>query len=222
MEVRYFINEKNIKSTFGVYVAASEGVLDLPKIKDFTKQDWYEYHGTIVDLAPPKLQNREITLDCWITAANQLAFVQKINALYQEFLKSGYKRLRVEIGDDVPPLIFDTYLADSIKITKKWSPGSQQGKFKIKLSEPNPQKRIFKFIASGRKLTCTLQIKTDMAATITWGDNTRTDEVIAGSWYHVSHIYSRAGEYYISISGMITNLDTSYNHENTQLIWQML
>ena len=222
MEVKYFINEKNIKSQFGVYVAASEGVLDLPKIKEFTTQDWNEYHGTLVDLSAPRLQNREITLDCWINADSQLAFIQRLTSFYNEFLRSGFKRLRIEI-DNVPPLIYDTYLSDNIKITKQWTEGSQQGKFKLKLTEPNPQKRIFKFTATGRHLTCTLRILTQMAVIITWGDNERTEEVIAGNWYHATHTYDHAGEYYISISGMINQLQTAFDsNDNIEQIWRIL
>lgn len=222
MEVRYYINEKNIKTDFGVYVEASEGVLDLPKIKDFTKQDWHEYHGTLVDLDPPKLQDREITLTCWINAENQLQFIQKLNLFYAEFLKGGFKRLRIEIGDDVPPLIYDTYLNDSIKITKTWTPGTQQGKFKLKLSEPNPQKKILKFTATAAEPTCAFTIATPMAVIITWGDNERTEEIYSDS-FTAEHTYTTPGTYYISISGVISEiLSLDINDENTEVIWEIL
>ena len=221
MEVRYFINEKNIKSDFGVYVAASEGVLDLPKIKATTVQDWHEYHGTLVDLEPPKLQEREITLDCWITAPSQIDFIEKLNLFYAEFLKGGFKRLRIEIGDDVPPLIYDTYLKDSIKITKQWGDGSQQGKFKIKLAEPNPQKKILKFTAAAGALTCSLHIQTPMSVIITWGDNTRTEEIFSDGFDAV-HTFAEPGIYYISIGGVISEITDLEIDEQTEIIWQIL
>ena len=228
MEVRYFINERDIKTTFGVYVAASEGVLDLPKIKDFTKQDWHEYHGTLVDLDPPKLQDREITLDCWIAAENQLDFVQKLNLFYAEFLKGGFKRLRIEITDDnlVTPiiLIYDTYLKDSVKITKTWHPGSQQGKFKIKLAEPNPQKKILKFTATALAPTCSFEITTPMAVIITWGDNTLTEEVHTDSnGFECIHTYTAPGTYYISIAGMINEITAlTIDTTTTSVLWEIL
>lgn len=221
MEVRYFINEKNIKTEFGVYVSASEGVLDLPKIKDFTKQDWHEYHGTLIDLDPPKLQDREITLDCWINADTQIAFIQQLSAFCQEFLKGGFKRLRIEI-DNIAPLIYDTYLSDSIKITKQWTPGTQQGKFKLKLTEPNPQKKILKFTAIEGALTCAFSISTPKAVIITWGDNERTEEV-ASDDYTAVHTYSAPGTYYISLAGVISEISNlTIDTTNTEVIWQTL
>lgn len=221
MEIQYYINEKNIKTEFGVYVSASEGVLDLPKIKEFTKQDWHEYHGTLIDLDPPKLQDREITLDCWINAVSQIAFIQQLNAFYQEFLKGGFKRLRIEI-DNIAPLIFDTYISDSIKISKQWTPGTQQGKFKLKLTEPNPQKKILKFTAVEEALTCSFVIATPMAVIITWGDNERIEE-IASDNYTAVHTYSQPGTYYISIAGVISEItDLNIDTTNTEVIWEIL
>lgn len=221
MEVRYFINEKNIKNDFGVFVSASSGILDLPKIKEQVKQDWKEYHGTQIDLEPPKLQEREINLECWINATNQLDFIQKINSFYSEFLKGGYKRLRIEIGDNTPPLIYDTYLKDGIKITKTWTPGTQQGKFSLKLIEPIPQKKILKFTATTNALTCSFNIVTQNSVVITWGDNQRTEEIFSNG-FEVVHTYERPGEYYISIAGVIAEIQSLTLDENTTEIWSIL
>lgn len=222
MEVRYFINEKNIKTEFGVYVSASSGVLDLPKIKEPTKQDWQEYHGTIVDLDTPRMQEREINLDCWINAKNQFEFIQKINLFFQEFLKSGLKRLRIEIGENNPPLIYDTYIKDGIKITKTWTSGTQQGKFSVKLIEPQPQKKILKFTAKTGNLTCSIYISTPSAVIITWGDNEKTEEVFSDG-FNAVHTYSAVGEYYISIAGNIAEITgLTINEENTEVIWEVL
>lgn len=221
MEVRYYINEKNIKSEFGVYVSASSGVLDLPKIKEQVKQDWKEYHGTQIDLAAPKLQDREITLECFITAVNQIDFIEKINLFYSEFLKSGFKRLRIEIGETAKPLIFDTYIKDGIKITKTWTPGSQVGKFNLKLIEPNPQKKILKFTATASELTCSFTIITPMSVVVTWGDNQRSEEIFSDG-FNAVHTYAAPGEYYISIAGVIAEITSLTLDENTEEIWAIL
>lgn len=219
MEVKYFINEKNIKSQFGVYVSASSGILDLPAIKEPVKQDWQEYHGVQIDLDAPRLQEREISLDCFINASNQLDFIQKLNAFYAEFLKSGFKRLRIEV--DTTILIYDTYIKDTIKITKQWSEGSQQGKFNLKLMEPMPQKKILKFIATANALTCSINISTPTSVIITWGDNLRSDEIFSGGFDAV-HTYNVPGTYYISIQGNINEIEDLTLDEQTTVLWELL
>lgn len=219
MEIRYFINEKNIKSTFGVYVSASSGILDLPSIKEPVKQDWQEYHGVQIDLDAPRLQEREISLDCFINAENQLDFIQKLNAFYAEFLKPGFKRLRIEI--DTTILIFDTYIKDAIKITKQWSAGTQQGKFTLKLMEPMPQKKVLKFVATANALTCAIDIATPTSVIITWGDNLKSDEIFSGGFEAV-HTYNAAGTYYISIQGNINEITDLTLDQNTTVIWELL
>lgn len=219
MEVKYFINEKNIKSQFGVYVSASSGILDLPAIKEPVKQDWQEYHGVQIDLDAPRLQEREISLDCFINASNQLDFIQKLNAFYAEFLKSGFKRLRIEV--DTTILIYDTYIKDTIKITKQWSEGSQQGKFNLKLMEPMPQKKILKFIATANALTCAINISTPTSVIITWGDNLRSDEIFSGGFDAV-HTYNTPGTYYISIQGNINEIEDLTLDEQTTVLWELL
>lgn len=219
MEVKYFINEKNIKSQFGVYVSASSGILDLPAIKEPVKQDWQEYHGVQIDLDAPRLQEREISLDCFINASNQLDFIQKLNAFYAEFLKSGFKRLRIEV--DTTILIYDTYIKDTIKITKQWSEGSQQGKFNLKLMEPMPQKKILKFTATANALTCSINISTPTSVIITWGDNLRSDEIFSGGFDAV-HTYNEPGTYYISIQGNINEIEDLTLDEQTTVLWELL
>lgn len=219
MEVKYFINEKNIKSQFGVYVSASSGILDLPAIKEPVKQDWQEYHGVQIDLDAPRLQEREISLDCFINASNQLDFIQKLNAFYAEFLKSGFKRLRIEV--DTTILIYDTYIKDTIKITKQWSEGSQQGKFTLRLMEPMPQKKILKFVATANALTCVINIATPSSVIITWGDNLRSDEIFSGGFDAV-HTYNAPGTYYISIQGNINEIEGLTLDEQTTVLWELL
>lgn len=219
MEIKYFINEKNIKSQFGVYVSASSGILDLPAIKEPVKQDWQEYHGVQIDLDAPRLQEREISLDCFINASNQLDFIQKLNAFYAEFLKSGFKRLRIEVGTTI--LIYDTYIKDTIKITKQWSEGSQQGKFTLRLMEPMPQKKILKFVATANALTCAIDISTPSSVIITWGDNMKSDEIFSGGFEAV-HTYNEAGTYYISIQGNINEIESLTLDEQTTVLWELL
>lgn len=221
MEVKYFINEKNIKEEFGVYVSESSGIMDLPKIKEPTQQKWTEYHGTIVDLDAPRLEDREITLDCFISAPNQFEFMRRLSAFYAEFIKPGFKRLRIEVGDCNRPLVFDTYIKDGIKVKKQWAEGSQQGKFQIKLIEPNPQKKVLKFTATPENMTASLTITTDLAVLITWGDNEKTDEVFTEE-FEVGHAYAQPGEYYICISGVISEIKNLTIDQNTEIVWEIL
>ena len=220
MEIRYFINEKNIKSTYGVYVSASSGILDLPSIKEPVKQDWQEYHGVQIDLDAPRLQEREISLDCFINAENQLDFIQKLNAFYAEFLKPGFKRLRIEI--DTTILIFDTYIKEAIKITKQWSAGTQQGKFTLKLMEPMPQKKVLKFEAEENALTCAFNISTPSSVIITWGDNLKSEEIFTNG-FEAAHTYSEPGTYYISIMGNINKIEElTLEGDKLTILWELL
>lgn len=233
MEVKYFLNEKNIKTNFGVYVSASSGILDLPDFKPPLTREWDEEHGSVVDLDTLRLKNREITLECFINAESNFEFITKLNSFYSEFLKAGFKRLRIEVGSEVPPLVYDVYIAEKISITKKWSTGTQQGNFTIRLIDPNPRKMIFKFVATSsvKKIEITLRPPSGWSISnilSTFGDgeiknyNETNFEYNEDNDIIITHNYKAAGDYYIILSGVIDNFEPSFDLTNTELLWQAL
>ena len=105
------------------------------------------YHGTTVDLARKYYEPREITLSCFIRANSKEDFTTKLTTFEHIFDKPGTNRLVIEANPE-RPLIYEVFCKDEISVTKKWREGPMAGSFKLKLTEHEPVKRIFRFRAT--------------------------------------------------------------------------
>jgi hypothetical protein len=85
---------------YGVGVAKSSGVLDMPKIVD-TSTDWLDLNGKDYwqDAADVKYQGREISLNCWIRAAGYAEFKTKVAAFYAALVAPGERSLETAFGN---------------------------------------------------------------------------------------------------------------------------
>ena len=57
MKIKYYINNVDI-ATFGVYVSASEGILNRPSRKEVKSQSYNDEHGVVVDLSQNYIDKR--------------------------------------------------------------------------------------------------------------------------------------------------------------------
>lgn len=199
--VEYSLNGKKFRD-FGVYVSASDGLLDKPKPKTRKTYDWAEYHGKVVDTAKPRYDERSIELKCWALGDNWQEMKNNIDELFSEFDKEGLARLIVDFGKE---LVFDVYLDSEISIDKKFSKGQTHGEFTLKLKEPNPIKKVLKLT----KTTLNLRLKAKSWVDIKFADQTRT---LKGN-INISEILGR-GTHYITIAGNIDEItDLTTNAE---------
>lgn len=221
MKVSYYINGIDF-TTYGVRVSGSKGLIDALKMKDPERITWPDHHGEAVDLAAPRYESREISLECWIRAANSTAFITAMQSFIAGFQLAGLQRLMVDVNDDSPTrkvLVYQVYLQDDISVSKRWNPAQMTGTFTLKLREPEPVKKVYSFTAVSGTMTVTMAVTTDEPVNIYWGDG--SDDLNADtSSGTISHTYSAAGTYYIIITGVIEDL-TSVTTTAT-LVWSRL
>lgn len=240
-DVEYFINGKNFK-TFGVEVSNSEGLLDFLKRKTPTEVDWPDYHGKVIDLNRPRYEAREITLECFITASNNVNFVMWLRRFMEEFqFKDGVLRLTCVYGTCAQPLVYDIYLDEQVDVNKKWNQQLMVGTFELHLVEPSPVKKVLRHISQTANNYATFRITTNRKISVTWGDHNATAAAaiacevstdgsnwtakdkstnISGTNLYVRHKYAVGGEYDIVIHGVIEKV-TAFTTDDI-VIWTRL
>jgi hypothetical protein len=218
---------------FGVFVSSSKGILDALKLKEPLKLGWDGYHGEAVDLSRPRMQARDITLECFIkTEGGKMAFVKILNDFLNLFYAphkkqygnttqlapAGLHRLTIDIHP-VKPLIYEVYLQDGVEIEKEWNERRMVGTFTLKLREPEPVKRILKhYCTSDSTKTIAINISTQKMVNIYWGDGTTTQDV--SGTRTITHDYVENGEYYAVVTGVIEDI-TEFS-TNAIIIWSKI
>jgi len=207
MTISYYINGVSF-SSLGVGVTGSKGLMDALKLKDPLKVSWPDHHGEVVDLSEPRYESREISLSCFIQAPTATAFILAAQAFIAAFQKAGLQRLMIEANDGVEtrkPLLYEVFLGNDFQIDKEWNPVKMIGKFTITLREPEPVKRVYKFVAAAGSMTVTFTITTPQPVNIYYGDGSNHLDVVTASGQK-SHIYTTEGTFYIVITGVIEKI----------------
>lgn len=186
--------------SYGVYVSASDGLQDAPSLKEPQTVNWPGSHGTVVDLAAPRYNNREIELDCFIRASGKLDFFTKVRAFLQAFQKPELRKLELWIANK--PLVYMVYMADGVSIHKQWHADDMFGTFTIKLIDPLPIKRLLKRTGS----VSVLNFASENPIDIYWGDGTK-DLGKFGALVSITHTYPTNGTYYILVAGVIEEIE---------------
>jgi hypothetical protein len=195
--------------SYGVYVSASGGMQDAPSLKEPQTVNWPGSHGTVVDLAAPRYNNREINLDCFIRASGKLDFFHKVRAFLEAFQKPGLHRLELWIA--TKPLMYMVYLPNGVNIDKQWHTGEMFGTFSLKLIEPSPIKRLL--MQEGTQVT--IEFKSENPIDIYWGDGTMNPgllDVVA-----VTHNYTAPGPHYPLLCGVIEEIEDFIT--NSPIVW---
>lgn len=207
MKVYYYINGVDFVS-YGVKVSASTGLLSALKMKEPIKVTWPDQHGEVMDLVAPRYEAREITFECFIKAASSTAFILAVQAFLAAFQNTGLQRLMIDVDDSVEtrkPLLYEVYLQEDFEVKKKWNPTHMVGTFTLKLREPEPVKRVYKFVAATGAMTVNMTITTPDPVNIYWGDSEHDYDINTASGQQ-SHTYDTAGTYYLVLTGVIENI----------------
>lgn len=216
--IAYLVDGIDFK-TFGVFVSGSDGILNRPKQKTPASISWDNYHGESVDLAHKFYEPREITLSCFIKAESKIDFITQLARFEQQFDKVGTQRLVIDVHP-VKPLIYEVYCKDAIEVTKEWNDNLMVGTFKLKLTEPEPVKRILKHIRiSDATKQCSITLTSRKYVNIYWGDGT-VDYDVSGTDKTVTHNYETNGDYFPVITGCIDEI--SQFTTNAIVIWEKI
>lgn len=205
----YSINGKPFIDTWGIYVQESDGLLDRPAMKTPVSQDWPGHHGEVVDLDDKRVQARDITLKCWMPCVSKLDFAEKFNDFCKQFEGNGTARLMVDIHP-TRPLVYEVYLREALNVSKKWNDQLFVATFTLKVREPDPVKRIVRFLSNeGEEHSIKLNAGTGNVLTIAWGDGTFTHNVYGEHTTDATalkHTYTDGGIYYAIVSGVIEDV----------------
>ena len=220
-DVEYYIDGWNFKD-FGVYVAESNGLVGRLARKEALQVEWDSYHGTVRDKKRPRYKERTIELDCFIEASSRSAYVEWVNRFFSQFDKEGNHRLKVEYSGTTKPLVYEVELLEDADPQKQWGKYDRDlmvGKFKIKLVEDEPVKKVLRHIGTTANTTAQIKVTSSKLLNIYWGDGTHTYNV-SGTDKEVTHTYTEAGEYDIVITGVIEDI-TSLS-TNAIVVWDVL
>lgn len=213
--VKYYLDGVDLKQ-YGVFVSNSVGLLSLPKLKSPLSVEWKDHHGIMVDLTKKYYKPREIKLNCFIKASDNADLVAKVNAFSSLFAKPNLRQLLVQV-EPAEPLAYMVYCEEDVEVNKTWTNGVVVGTFTLSLIEPEPIKRLVKFMRSSVATnTVNMQYTTSKMVNIYWGDGLHTYDS-SGVEEQVEHAYSANGTYYIVITG---DIDTVINFStNGTVVW---
>lgn len=211
--LEYYIDGVNLRD-LGIVVSKSSGLTDRPKMKAPTKESWADYHGSMVDLNHKYLEDRVITLNCFMkTTGGKSEFVAAVNDFLSIFDKRGTHRLMVDIHP-TKPLVYEVYLNEAIEITKTWNDDLMIGTFTLKLVEPSPVKRVLRAAGS-----VTIKVKTNKMFDVYWGDGTAETDVF-GDEITLSHSYTGSDYKYIIVAGCVDEFESF--ETNAIVVWQKI
>lgn len=207
-------------TSFGITVAGSAGVLDMPKTKDVLTVDIPGKSGLRAFDATPTYEAREIVLDCWIKADSADLFNEKVLAFKTLLYSAGTKQL--VISGFAKPLVYMVQCQDGFQIKKRWSQGKVYGTFELKLLDLFPVKRVLKYVAQSAPVTLTINDlhPSDNYWKIYWGDGSATVDLPAGINNSISHQYTTPGTKYIVIPDGATE-GASINYGGAEVLWSL-
>ena len=208
-------------SDFGLIVKESTGMLDRPKTKNPTSYDWKEYNGKIVDTDNLRFDERTLTIKGTIVADDNVQLMSYISGLYNILASSGLHMLRIDIPD-VNTMCYMVYIKDSISITKKWRQRDETiaASITIKLTEPEPEKKIIKCAAQQGTLSFTLQAAS--CVNLYYSDGNKSLDLISASGATITHQWSNPNvTEFLVITGNINDVNVR-NLVNAETIWNRL
>lgn len=218
INISYIIDNIDFKA-WDTFVSSSQGIVDGLKMKDPFKVEWSGEHGEVVDLNNPRFDVREIVLNCFMKAEGKQSFLTKSQNFLAQFRKAGTRRLVINVHP-TKPLVYEVYVKDGVAIEKTWNDELMVGTFQLKLREPEPVKKVLKYIrTSSSNRTVTITFSSNKMLNIHWGDGTKSLDVY-GQNKTITHEYIANGEYHIIIAGVIEDI-TSFT-TNAIIVWNNL
>lgn len=136
MKEELYINQQDAYITWGISMddTSLSDLMTPPAIKAFIENESRLEHGKNIVVANPKLDARNLTLQIFLTAANEQQFFERYNSFCKE-LATGELYIRTK---HQPTVVYRT-IYQSCSQFSQFMFGI--GKFSLKLVEPNPNNR---------------------------------------------------------------------------------
>lgn len=199
-------------ANYGIVVKSADGLMDLPKPRGRTVQEWTDTHGQMISTRRPLYSSREIKLSCAMPCEGLGDFAQKATAVKELFMGGDLITLTAAIGGTLLPFL--VYVDDEISFARKWAGGKLIASFTVKLIEPEPLKRVYMATAASVELT----ISTPTPVNVYWGDGKTQYDASSGA---ISHAYiDGKTSHIVIITGNINNLTSTLT--NSSLLWNLL
>ncbi len=198
MTGRYFLDNKDLYTQYGVFIKKSSGLLDFLKMKKNYSYSWPDEHGDDIDLSKLYFESKKISLECYLEAPNQSTFTTRLQNFFAALTSANLHTLKAYGIAKV----FMVYLEDASEVVRlsKWSNNKMMAQFTLKLVCPVPVSR--QFTTNQNPLAqVTVNVTTSKNLEIYWGDGTKTAVTSSGA---KTHNYSVTGTYYIVLAGDIS------------------
>lgn len=205
--IDYTLDGVNIRSTYGVYVSSSTGIIGMPKKKPGVSVSYADENGTYVDMSKALYEDRTIQLKCFIQGTGNANLLAKFNTFTAALNAPGLHYLCV-LMDSTPKLLFTIYNSEEIDMSKEWSDGAVVGTFNLKLVDPMPIKRCYTFDPSTIQANTQVTIKGTGRVSVHWGDGSiEWDFQINTSGVSKTHAYAAGTTLaYLVITGDVDNI----------------
>lgn len=148
----------NSNSSYAVHVEKSTGLIGKPSLKSVEQFDWKYLHGTTPDLRNRRYQNKEITLECWMTADSKQQLAERFDNFLRYFNYDDVILMKVtwdtdnDNGGAAPPnphvakgLFAIVYLNKVDGVKFKWHRGKNIVRFNLVFVDPYPVKRVYHY-----------------------------------------------------------------------------
>ena len=118
--------------------------------------------------------------------------------------------------------MYEVECVDGVDVDKTWGQYSSElmvGKFKLKLVEDEPVKKVLRHIGGTASSVANIKITSSKLINIYWGDGTHTYDV-SGVEREITHTYELPGEYDIIVTGVIEDIELF--ETNAIVLWEIL
>ncbi len=135
----YAIDGIDFNTEYGIRIERTSGLLDLPKRKGDTAQDWPDSDGEDPFVDPTDIYSdaRDIMLHCYVRADSEVDLLDKLNKLRQKLNQEGLHSLGTPHYPE-PLQVYCKHGFSFVRLTKLNRNGKVIGKILLKLREPVP------------------------------------------------------------------------------------
>lgn len=139
----YYLDNINLRTTYGIEVQKTTGLFDIPKRKDPVAYSWPDENGeqAFLDTDDIVFEPRDIVLQCFIKADSEAAFHNKYNKFWGDFMTASTETNKLHyLRHPYSPYIYECYIKDGTVFNRmtKFNSNKAVGTFYITLREPVP------------------------------------------------------------------------------------
>jgi len=221
-----YFDKINIKNEFGLYVANSKGLFDLPKIKTPPQVNWQHIPGVQERDDIRVYDVRKIELQMFFLGGGPEMFQNTITQFAMLLDKPGLRLMTIDTenllfpgsgGDEKIPLVWMIRRDGNVAINKTFNLEKMVGTFNMSLIEPSPQKIVY-WVSYQSQVTIT--IDTEFPVDIYWNDEGKNVSYNVKSGVTKKNYFQMDSSYFV-IVGRLDKI-RSLNVQGAILVWDRL